>query len=133
MTCQHIKHMGVYVFTDNDFDKKESANFKTIFAKCLTNSIASLLASDDKAWDFSGKSLSDADIPAIVKALDGNTTVTSLDLSDNCFTETGLADIVKMMETNSTITKIELSGASVLVMDGNDTQNPKRVNMSRCG
>ena len=101
------------VRTDNDFDEEESETFKKIRSKCLTN----LAASEESAWDLSGYHFGDLDVSAIVKALDGNTTVITLNLSENYFTETGLAEIFKIIETNSTITKIDLSGASVLVVD----------------
>ena len=117
------------VRTDNDFDQEESETFKKIRSKCLAN----LAASEESEWDLSGYHFGDLDVSAIVKAVNGNTTVTKLNLSENYFTETGLADIVKMMETNSTIQKVDLSGASVLVVDEINTQNPKRFNMSRCG
>ena len=95
--------------TDNDFDEEESETFKKIRSKCLTN----LAASEESAWDLSGYHFGDLDVSAIVKALDGNTTVNSLNLSENYFTEVGLAEIAKMMETNSTIVKVDLSGACV--------------------
>ena len=117
---QYSTHISLHpsgVRTDNDFDEEESETFQTIRSKCLTN----LTASKEAMWDLSGYHFGDLDVSAIVKALDGNTTVTSLDLSNNRFTEIGLKEIAKMMETNSTIAKIDLSGARALDVDENNT------------
>ena len=96
------------VSTVNDFDKDESATYKAIMHKCLSN----LIASDEERWNFGGAAFDDADVATIVKGLEGNTTVTELDLAYNRFTEAGLQEIAKMMENNSTITSVDLDGAS---------------------
>ena len=93
-------------YPDNDFDTEESATYKAIMRKCLSN----VIASDEDSWNFGGAEFGDADVAAIVKGLEGNTTVTKLDLCDNRFTEAGLQEIAKMMENNSTIETVLLSG-----------------------
>ena len=109
-----VPNTCVRSFIDNDFDADESATHKAIISKCLANSIAWLSASEDEfSWDLSGASLDDTHASTIVKALDGNAQINTLDLSDNSFTEAGLAEIAKMMETNSTIAEVFLYGACV--------------------
>ena len=122
----------VCVFSDNDFDEDESATLKTIISKCLTNSIATLNAcSEPTSWDLKGASFDDTHASAIVKALDGKTNLTWLDLSDNCFTETGLTKIAKMMETNSNIMSVYFSGAFVSFVE-QDRHHSKRVHTITC-
>ena len=119
------------MFTANDFNEDESASCKTIVSKCLTNSIASFDASEERLWDLCGASLCDVHVSAIVKALEDNTKILSLDLSDNCFTETGLTKIAKMMETNSNIMSVYFSGAFVSSVE-QDRHHSKRVHTITC-
>ena len=108
----------VCVSTDNDFDADESATHKAIISKCLANSIAWLNASKEhRSWPLQGASFDDTHASTIVKALDGNKRLVSLDISNNCFTEAGLTEIAKMMETNSTIALVFLDGACVSVFE----------------
>ena len=94
------------VSADNDFDTEESATYKAIMHKCLSN----VIASDEETWNFEGAAFDDTDVATIAKGLEGNTTVTKLDLCDNRFTEAGLQELAKMMENNSTIKTVLLSG-----------------------
>ena len=99
------------VSADNDFDPEESVTYKAIMSKCLSNLIASKDESEG-SWNLRGCKFGDADALTIVKGLEGNTTVTELDLFDNCFTEVGLQAIAKMMEGNSTVITVDLGGNS---------------------
>ena len=97
------------VSTVNGVYTEESATYKAIMRKCLSN----LIASDEETWEwnFRGAAFDDADVAAIVKGLEGNTSVTKLDLRDNRFTEAGLQELAKIMKNNSTIKTVLLSGA----------------------
>ena len=98
------------VSTGNDFDPEESAAYQAIMSKCLSN----VIASGEKNWKWNNNSFpfGDADAATIVKGLEGNTTVTELDLAYKYFTEAGLQEIAKMMENNSTITSVDLNSKS---------------------
>ena len=70
----------------------------------------------DTSWGLRGYKFADTDVLGIVKRLEGNTTVTELNISSNSFTDAGLQEIAKMMEGNSTIVRMNLSGAPCLLV-----------------
>ena len=70
----------------------------------------------DTSWGLRGYKFADTDVLAIAKRLEGNTTVTELNMSSNSFTDAGLQEIAKMMEGNSTIVRMNLSGAPCLLV-----------------
>ena len=101
------------VSADNDFEPDESATYNAIMSKCLSNLIAS--SNTTWTWELNCSAFGVTDASTIAKGLEGNTSVTELDLSYATFTEAGLQEIVKMMEGNSTIITVNLAGASLSV------------------
>ena len=82
-------------------------------SKCLSNSIASSNTTWTRELNCSAFGVTDAS--TIAKGLEGNTSVTELDLSYATFTEVGLQEIVKMLEGNSTIITVNFTCAFLSV------------------
>ena len=85
--------------------------YQAIMSKCLSNVIAS--GKTTWEWNINNVPFGDADAATIAKALEGNTSVTELELAYQKFKEAGLQEIAKMMENNSTITRVNLRSASL--------------------
>jgi len=56
--------------------------------------------------DFSNRGLGDEDCKIIANLVENNTTIKTLDLSNNYITKEGLKPIIKALETNKTLLKI---------------------------